>query len=1018
MRYEKFVNPDTILRPAPFWAINDRIVPEETARQLTDMRRVGLSGGFFHSRHGLTTDYLGEEWFAAMRASIEAAKATDGYVWLYDEDLWPSGNAGGQVAGMRDEYRAAQLQAELLFPGETPTEVPESEPRAAYRIERDGLRLLSATAIPYDEAVTDTSSQRLVFRRVYTGKTPWWSGESYANLLHPEAMREFVTRTHEVYKEHLGEEFGKRIPGIFTDEPNIVNGPDALAWYEGLPALYAEWFGRDFWADLPALFFDAAESRVVRLYMHRLLVRQFCESFSKPIYEWCARNGLAHTGHYLEEDSLSSQIRVLGGSVMAHYRYQQIPGIDHLCRQTEPMLLTVKQAHSAARQLGRPRVLTEIFGVSRHTNTFADFKWIGDYNLVLGATFFCPHLTLYSARGRRKRDYPPNWNYQQTYWDDLNPLNDYFTRVGYALTSGTPQVDVLLLHPIESGTAGHRLGVKSSHTMPGEDMHAAWQYDREFRKALEATLNAGYECDLGDEWLIEDDGAVEGDTFRIGKMAYRVVLVPPSSTWRPRTLALLQQFVANGGTVVFLGGLPTEVDCQPTDAWQALAAQCRVVPSSRIQIQDMLDKVAPQPFTLRNVEGAPVPKTYVQHVADGKQHTFFIINSDREHSQRYIFTLPGGASTPLAVWNPLDGSRAVAPVQTVDGDLRYTFTLPPVGSVLLVAGPDAVVDAAPLNVLPELSTGAVTPLPATWAFARSEENVLVLDRISASPDGGQSWWPEDLEFRIRRQLAAHFDIKQTLEWQPWVAIRKGIGEGKGGEVVLRYRFTSALDQPKAYVVIEDLTRGSLTVNGRPIDSTGAGWHWDHGFGKVEITDLVHTGENIVDFRVHYDFLTEVEAAYVVGDFGVELATPSTGALIAEPLQLQNGSWVEQGYPFYSGRMTYRTTVEQPAAAGRTFLRLKQASGILYHVRVNGDDAGSILWQPHVLELTDHLRPGANTLEIEVVSSRQNTLGPLHEWNGDDNQWCGPNAFEDEYHISEPLALFDYGLLGGAELVRM
>ncbi len=55
---------------------------------------------------------------------------------------------------------------------------------------------------------------------------------------------------------------------------------------------------------------------------------------------------------------------------------------------------------------------------------------------MLGANFFVPHLTWYSAKGRRKRDYPPVWNYQQTYWDELRPLNDYFTRVAHALTRG------------------------------------------------------------------------------------------------------------------------------------------------------------------------------------------------------------------------------------------------------------------------------------------------------------------------------------------------------------------------------------------------------------------------------------------------------------------------------------------------------------------------------------------------------------------------------------------------------
>ena len=118
MDLKGFQNPDNILRPAPFWAINERITPEETARQMEDMISVGLSGGFFHSRAGLVTDYLGDEWFASMEAALDVARKCDGYLWLFDEHLWPSGNAGGQVAGMNDEFRAATLNAYLVAAGE------------------------------------------------------------------------------------------------------------------------------------------------------------------------------------------------------------------------------------------------------------------------------------------------------------------------------------------------------------------------------------------------------------------------------------------------------------------------------------------------------------------------------------------------------------------------------------------------------------------------------------------------------------------------------------------------------------------------------------------------------------------------------------------------------------------------------------------------------------------------------------------------------------------------------------
>ena len=40
MDIKAFKKPPSILRPAPFWAINEEITPEETARQMTDMLRV------------------------------------------------------------------------------------------------------------------------------------------------------------------------------------------------------------------------------------------------------------------------------------------------------------------------------------------------------------------------------------------------------------------------------------------------------------------------------------------------------------------------------------------------------------------------------------------------------------------------------------------------------------------------------------------------------------------------------------------------------------------------------------------------------------------------------------------------------------------------------------------------------------------------------------------------------------------------------------------------------------------
>jgi len=1013
--FTKFQHPDTFLRPAPFWSVNGRLTPEECARQMRDMLDNGFSGGYFHSRAGLITEYLGEEWFAAMEAVLQVVRERGGYLWLYDEDQWPSGNAGGKVVALNEEYAIAFLRAELVAPGELPAEIPGGAVRSAYRLKRDVVQLLELEQIPFATAQADIASERLIIRRFFGNPSNTWGGRPAVSLLHPEVTREFIRLTHEVYYARFGEEFGKYIPGIFTDEPELPWGswwPDEVPWYEGMPAVYTELTGRDWWADLPYLFFDGPEHRRIRLLIHRALVHQFCEAFSKPLYQWCEAHGLAFTGHYQYEDNFGGLLRCHWGNVMAHYRYQHIPGIDHLTRKTKEMLFTAKQCTSVARQYGRKHVLSEIFGVSRTSSTFEDIKRVGDFDLALGVTLFCPHLSWYTMLGRRKRDCPQNFNYQQTYWHEMKALNDYFTRLAAALSEGKPVVDVLLLHSMEGTTAGHRIGIRQPEGIFREEDSLVQNGDRTMRHALEAILNAGYECDLGDEWAIEDNGCVDGAQFRIGEMAYRVVVVPPSQTWRPCTFALLREFVHNGGTLIFLGETPGEIDALPARAeWQALIDRAVAIPCSRPQIVQALDRLAPRTYLLRDADGRAAEATYVHHRVDGDQHSLFITNTDADRAQEYDLTLCNAAGTPLASWNALDGTRTVITPKTTGADARYRFILPPGGSVLLVSGPDAAADALPAQPLPALSRGEIIPLPSAWSFTRSEENVLVLDRFSASVDGGETWFEEDIDRRIRRKLTEYFGMTAALDTQPWVLLQDGRFDHVHGEVSLRYRFTSTLDRPHASLVIEQITKGQVHVNGTPVDLANAGWHWDHEFGKVEISDLIIKGENLVEFRVPFDVLTEIEPAYIIGDFGVRLATPASAEIIAEPTELQNGSWVTQGYPFYSGCMTYRTSIT--AETGRIFLRLRNGAGTLFMVRLNGQPAGDILWRPHLLELTPFLQPGENTLEVEVVSSRMNTHGPIHERDGEMNIY---ENFEFEPMLRAEYSLFDYGLLNGAELV--
>lgn len=58
---------------------------------------MGFGGFFMHSRTGLQTEYLGEDWFRLTDACIKRAQELGMEPWIYDEDRWPSGCAGGLV---------------------------------------------------------------------------------------------------------------------------------------------------------------------------------------------------------------------------------------------------------------------------------------------------------------------------------------------------------------------------------------------------------------------------------------------------------------------------------------------------------------------------------------------------------------------------------------------------------------------------------------------------------------------------------------------------------------------------------------------------------------------------------------------------------------------------------------------------------------------------------------------------------------------------------------------------------
>ena len=59
--------------------------------------KMGFGGAFLHSRTGLITEYMSQEWMEILEYCVKILHENDMEAWLYDEDRWPSGTCGGLV---------------------------------------------------------------------------------------------------------------------------------------------------------------------------------------------------------------------------------------------------------------------------------------------------------------------------------------------------------------------------------------------------------------------------------------------------------------------------------------------------------------------------------------------------------------------------------------------------------------------------------------------------------------------------------------------------------------------------------------------------------------------------------------------------------------------------------------------------------------------------------------------------------------------------------------------------------
>lgn len=485
-----FKNIENKYRPAPFWSWNEKLDIEETKRQIEVMHSSGIGGFFMHARGGLQTEYMSDEWFENIEAGIEKAEELDMLPWAYDENGWPSGFGDGKVNGLGVHYQQKWLRYDNASDGENTICII------------DGVRY-------------------------YYEVNPF-----YVDVLLADATKVFLDEIYAPYYE----KYKNRIKGFFTDEPQISR--DGIPWSDVLCEEYKKAYGDELLNHLPELFENKGDYKDTRVKFYKLITDLFSRNFMKQIYDWCTERGLSLTGHLVQEETFMIQT-TSSGSVMPHYEYFTIPGMD--CLGNGIIYdLTPYQLGSACQQLGKKQVMSESFAGCGFGVGFEELKKIYEHQMVHGANFLCQHLQGYSLRGLRKRDWPPAMFYQQPWWDKYKVFCDAMARTGKILTEGTPCPDTLLIHT-----------TTTAWTFYNENGNEGLEeFYQNYKKILNDFDSKHIQFHLGDETLIERHGRVEGNKFIIGEMSYERVVLPEGLILFDNTKKLLDEFVKNGGILV------------------------------------------------------------------------------------------------------------------------------------------------------------------------------------------------------------------------------------------------------------------------------------------------------------------------------------------------------------------------------------------------------------------------------------------------------------------------------------
>ena len=537
---EEFFSPSLSFSPVYTWTWDAPLSKEETARQIEEMRRLGikrfyvlpLPSSFRPKAHPtlLSPDYLSDGFFAEYRFALEKAKEAGMDVWLYDEGGWPSGGACGAVVKKDPTLAREVLRARSRALRKGKPYLPSADAVAAFK-DRAGIR--KGDRFDRKTEITEYYKERIE------------SGGDSANipdLTKKQSAETFLSLTHDAYEKAVGDFFGETITAVFTDEPTA---PRPFPYREEIAERFLARFGFDIRDYLPALFEPKTrEEKEIRIKYLTLCAELFAENYLQTEKDWCEKRGLLFLGHFDKDDEANGALS--GGSfdLLRALGKLDVPGVDAIWRQIFPPRkgeipkgangFFPRLASSAAAQKGNRRALTESFAVYGNGLTFEEMRYVLSFQAMRGINLYNLMMFSYGRTGFLRTGELPHFSETHGCYRDLAAFNAFAERLSYLFSVGERVAPVALYYPLRDAYAG-------DFAEKGEAYLAAGKLLEEKRISFD---------------ILSDDGlasaSVESGALFIGRARYEAVVLTPCEFLSPEAVSALEAFAEKGGKVLCL----------------------------------------------------------------------------------------------------------------------------------------------------------------------------------------------------------------------------------------------------------------------------------------------------------------------------------------------------------------------------------------------------------------------------------------------------------------------------------